>query len=81
MMSTMPRYEVRYDENGELIEVSDLDFMDGLYKLYRRVTPAIKEMINGKELRTPGAVYRLKWQFGNPRMARMDSNRSSTVHG
>ena len=31
-MSTMPRYEVRYDENGEWIEVSDLDFMDGLYK-------------------------------------------------
>ncbi len=49
-MSTMPRYEVRYDENWEWIEVSDLDFMDGLYKLYRRVTPAIKEMISGKEL-------------------------------
>jgi len=79
MMSTMPRYEVRYDENGKWIEVSDLDFMDGLYKLYRRVTPAIKEMINGKELRTPDAVYRLKWQFGNPRMTKMDSNRASTV--
>jgi hypothetical protein len=79
MMSTMPRYEVRYDENGEWIEVSDLDFMDGLYKLYRRVTPAIKEMINGKELRTPDAVYRLKWQFVNSRMTKMDSNHAATV--
>ena len=78
-MSTMPRYEVRYDENGEWIEVSDLDFMDGLYKLYRRATPVIKEMISGKELRISDAVYRLKWQFGNPRMTKMDSNRSSTV--
>lgn len=78
-MSTMPRYEVRYDENGEWMEVSDIDFMDGLYKLYRRVSPAIKEMIHGKELRTPDAVYRLKWQFGNPRMTEIDSNRTSAV--
>ena len=78
-MSTMPRYEVRYTENGEWVEISDLDFMDGLYKSYRRVTPAIKEMIHGKELRTPDAVYRLKWQFENPRMTEKDSNRASTV--
>ena len=78
-MSTMPRYEVRYDENGEWIEISDLDFMDGLYKRYRRVTPAIKDMINGIELRTPDAVYRLKWQVENPRMTRMDSTRASNV--
>jgi hypothetical protein len=63
------------------MEVSDLDFMDGLYKMYRRVTPAIKEMINGKELRTPDAVYRLNWQLGNSRMTGMDSNRASTVQG
>ena len=28
-MSKMPRYEVRYDENGEWIEISDLEFMNG----------------------------------------------------
>ena len=78
-MSTMPRYEVRYNETGEWMEVSDIDFMDGLYKLYRRVTPAIREMIHGKELRTPDAAYRLKWQIGNPRMTEIDSNRTSAV--
>jgi len=34
--------------------------MDGLYKLYHRVTPAIKEMLKGKEFCTPVADYRLK---------------------
>jgi hypothetical protein len=42
--------------------------MDGLYKIYHRVTPAIKEMIHGKELRTPDGVYRLKWQSAGTHM-------------
>jgi len=79
-MFTIPRYEVRYDENEEWEEISELEFMDGLYKLYHRVTPAIKEMLEGKELRTPHAAYRLKWQFGNLRMTRVDQNRISPVH-
>ena len=78
-MNTMPRYEVRHDENGEWIEISELEFMNGLYKLYNRVTPAIKEMIKGKELRTPDGLYRLKWQFRNPRITKMDPNHASTV--
>ena len=52
-MRRMPRYEVRYNENEEWKEISELELMDGLYKLYHRVTPAIKEMLKGKELRTP----------------------------
>ena len=71
-MNMLPRYEVRYDTNGEWVEITDLEFMDGLYKLYRKASPAVKEMINGKELRTPGAVYRLKWQLKNTRMTEME---------
>ena len=67
-MFSMPRYEVRYDEKGEWKEISELELMDGLYKNYHRVTPAIKEMILGKELRTPDAFYRLKWQYGSSSM-------------
>ncbi len=78
-MVRLPRYEVRYDENGEWIEISEIELMDGLYKLYSRVTPAIKEMLNGKELRTPNAVYRLIWQFGNSRMTILNPNNTSTV--
>ena len=71
-MNMLPRYEVRYDTNGEWVEITDLEFMDGLYKLYRKASPAVKEMINGKELRTPGAVYRLKWRLKNTRIAEME---------
>jgi hypothetical protein len=39
--------------------------MDGLYKIYNRITPAIKEMIQGKEVQTADAVYRLKWKGGD----------------
>jgi len=78
-MSKMPRYEVRYDANEEWIEISDLEFMDGLYKIYRRVSPAIKDMVNGKELCTPDAVYRLKWELENPPMTKMGPSSESNV--
>ena len=66
-MFTLPRYEVRYDGAEEWKEISELELMDGLYKIYHRVTPAIKEMIDGKELHTPDAVYRLRVEFGEVR--------------
>jgi hypothetical protein len=66
-MFTMPRYEVKYKENEDWKEISELELIDGLYKLYHRVSPAIKEMIEGKELHTPDAVYRLRREFGDDR--------------
>ena len=78
-MSKMPRYEVRYDANEGWIEISDLEFMGELYKLCRRVTPVIKEMINGREFRTQEAVYRLKWQHKNRQMTEIDPNHASTI--
>jgi len=38
--------------------------MEGLYKVFNKVTPAIEEMIEGKEIDTPEAVYRLKIKGG-----------------
>jgi len=78
-MVTMPRYEVRYEENEDWEEISEFDLMNGLYKLFHRVTPAIKEMINGNELRTPEAVYRLKWQLGNLGLTEKDQGRVTIV--
>ena len=74
-MHTVPRYEVRYTENDEWIEISEVAVMDGLYKFYHRVTPAIKEMIAGKEHHTPDAVYRLKQWIGNAGMIRVKHQR------
>jgi hypothetical protein len=58
----MPLYEVRFNDKMEWEEISEIELMDGLYRIYKKVTPAIKEMILGKEIKTPFAVYRLKAQ-------------------
>jgi hypothetical protein len=63
-MYTMPLYEVKCLEKCEWKEISDVEMMHGLYKFYNRVTPAIKEMIEGKEVQTPEAVYRIKLKGG-----------------
>ena len=60
MLNAMPRYEVRFNGNEEWEEISDVELVERLYKFYRKVTPAIREMISGEVLRTPDAVYRLK---------------------
>ena len=60
MMLAMPLYEVRHKDSEEWKQISDLELMDYLYKYHKKVTPAIKEMINGKEIITPGAIFRLK---------------------
>jgi len=56
----MPLYEVKYHEEDEWKEISELDLMDNLYKTYKKVTPEIKEMIMGGEIETPYGIYRLK---------------------
>jgi hypothetical protein len=61
---SMPLYEARYHQKDEWVEISDLEIMDELYKTYSKVTPAIKEMIMGKEVETPHGVYRLKLMGG-----------------
>ena len=56
----MPLYEAKYNQEDEWIEISDLEIMDELYKTYTKVTPAIKEMIMGNEVKTPYGIYRIK---------------------
>ena len=56
----MPQYEFRLHGDERWKEISEIQLMDGLYKVYKKVTPAIKEMIMGKEVETPDGVYRLK---------------------
>ena len=56
----MPQYEVRFHDKADWEEISEIELMDGLYKIYKKVTPAIKDMIMGKEIKTPDAVFRIK---------------------
>jgi len=60
----MPLYEVKYHNDDGWKEISDIELMDDLYKTYEKVTPAIKEMIMGKEVKTPYGIYRLKLRGG-----------------
>jgi hypothetical protein len=61
-MFTEPKYEVRCHEKKEWEEISEIEIMNELYKIYKRVTPAIKEMIRGKEVQTPDGLYRLRFK-------------------
>ena len=56
----MPLYEAKYQKEDEWVEISDIEIMDELYKTFTKATPAIKEMIMGKEIETPYGIYRLK---------------------
>jgi hypothetical protein len=60
----LPLYEVKYNEDDEWKEISDLELMDELYKTHKRATPAIKEMIMGKQVKTPHGIFRLKLKGG-----------------
>ena len=63
-MYALPLYEAKYSEKEEWMEISEVELMEGLYKVFNKVTPAIEEMIEGKEIDTPEAVYRLKIKGG-----------------
>jgi len=63
-MYTLPLYEAKYNEKEEWEEISEVELMEGLSQVFKQVTPAIKEMIDGKEIDTPAAVYRLKIKGG-----------------
>ena len=64
LMFSMPLYEAKYEKEDVWQEISELELMDELYKTYKKVTPAIKEMIMGREVKTPYGCYRLKLKGG-----------------
>ena len=64
LMYSLPLYEAKYPEVDEWKEITDLELMDELYKIYRKATPAIKEMIRGREIETPHGIFRLKSKGG-----------------
>ena len=62
MMFEMPQYEVRFHDNAQWEEISELNIMQKLSDTFDRVTPAIQQMIEGQQVMTPEAVYQLKNQ-------------------
>ena len=60
MMFEMPQYEVRGFNKSEWRDISEIDLMQMLLEYFDRVTPAIQQMIEGEQVLTSDAVYRLK---------------------
>ena len=60
MMFSMPQYEVRLHDGAEWEEISEIDLMQRLHESYGLITPAIQLMIDGGQVLTPDAAYRLK---------------------
>jgi hypothetical protein len=60
LMYELPLYEVKYHEEDDWRKISELELMDELYRTFDKVTPAIKEMIMGREVKTPHGIFRLK---------------------
>jgi len=52
-MYALPLYEAKYNEREDWEEISEVELMEGLNKDFDKVAPAIKEMIDGKEINTP----------------------------
>jgi len=56
----MNLYEVKYHDKQEWQEISEIEVLENLYEVFDRVTPAIQDMIQGRRILTPNAVYRIK---------------------
>jgi hypothetical protein len=60
MMFQMPRYEVRYHDEQEWHAISETEVLESLQETFFWVTPALQDMIQGKRVVTPNAIYRIK---------------------
>jgi len=58
----MPQYETRSFNTAEWRDISEVDMMGELHEYFERVTPVIEQMIEGQQVLTQYAVYRLKNQ-------------------
>ena len=61
-MLAVPCYEFWCNDKNEWKEISEIEIMNRLYKIYKKVTPAIKDMIKGNEVQTPDGLYRLRFK-------------------
>jgi hypothetical protein len=60
MMFEMPHFEVRYHDKAEWEEISEVNALESIQEAFEWVTPAIRDMIQGKRILTPDAMYRIK---------------------
>lgn len=59
-MFTITQYEVKYFGQKKWEEISEIEVFGRLCEAFERVTPVIQEMIKGKRVLTPNAIYRIR---------------------
>ena len=59
-MFTMAQYEVKYSGQEKWEKISEVEVLGRLCETFERITPAIQEMIQGKTVLTPNAIYRIE---------------------
>jgi hypothetical protein len=60
MKFKMLHYEVRYFDKTEWEKISEVEVLESLQYAFVRIKPALKDMIQGKRVTTPDAIYRIK---------------------
>lgn len=64
MKSKELQFEVKYPNNGDWIEVSENIFLRDLLTDFDRITPIITEMLEGQEIVSHSAAFRIKIRQG-----------------
>ena len=60
MQFKIAQYEVKYLGENQWKEISEKTCMEFLVDSFDPLTPIISDILNGQEIRTPYAIYRLK---------------------
>ena len=64
MKSKELQFEVKYPYNGDWIEVSENVFLRDLLNDFDRITPIITEMLEGREIVSQSAAFRIMIRQG-----------------
>jgi len=60
MLFSMPSYEVRYQDTQDWEKISETKALGKLHEAYGQIAPVLQKMIDGKQVQTPQAVFRIK---------------------
>ena len=60
MRFSMPSYEVKYHDKKEWEKISETQILGKLQESFGQVTPVIQKMIDGNQVLTPNAAFRIK---------------------
>jgi hypothetical protein len=56
----MPIYEIKYHGRSEWEKTSEAKVLGTLHEFFDPITPVIQEMIDGKQVSTPDAAFRIR---------------------